>query len=330
MRKQQHVVMERWRDWRYWTTRALRPENQFEHWCEFINQAYLNWSIRRRNRCDSFPAYIREGRFDGCRLATMTSPQSGVKGIRSAAEIAKDNEALFSLLYIVDGAQNLNIDGREITVPRHHFLLWDTARPMTFVTSEHLRQVTFGIPHSRLLRVLPDAGSYVGRPIYPRSGLSRYFIEHLLSLDTNFGDLLKGDVPRILDATIELLSTTLEASIPLQGSERGSSRLREIQTYIDRNLENPDLSPSTIAAQKGITVRHLHRLFASSDTTVANWIQCRRLERCRQELAAPKSAGTNITAIAFRWGFSDSSTFSTVFKRKYGMSPRKYRAAILK
>jgi AraC-like DNA-binding protein len=325
MRGQQAVVAEGWADQECWSTHAVRPDRQFDYWCAFVNRAFLRWSILGGSY-ERFPAYIREGRYDGCRLSNLTSAQGGVRGVRGGSEIAADEDALYNLLYIAEGTQQLTIDGRDIDLPRNHFILWDTTRPMRFVTGSELRQVTLAIPHSRLQRALPAAADHIGKPVLAQTGLSRLFVEHLLALDACFGELSCEVAPRILDTTIDLLGATLDAVYAPAEGAHSSVRLRQIHTYIERNLDDPRLNPAVIALAHGITVRHLHRVFARTGWTVGNWIQHRRLEHCRQALAVGAGSGGSITAIALRWGFSDASTFSKAFKRAFGMTPRAFRA----
>ncbi|HWJ69444.1 MAG TPA: helix-turn-helix domain-containing protein, partial [Sphingobium sp.] len=60
-------------------------------------------------------------------------------------------------------------------------------------------------------------------------------------------------------------------------------------------------------------------------TTVGRLIWERRLERCRSDLSDPACQHQSITAIAYRWGYSDSQHFSRSFKTRYNVSPRTYR-----
>lgn len=325
MREGDTVLIDRWHDAACWTTESERPQQQFPRWCAFVNQAFLSWSIGR-TACSRFPAFIREGRFEDCRLSNLTSALPAVEGVRGRAEIACDKEALYNLLYIVDGAQELVIEQREVALPRGHFVLWDSTRPMRFRTGERLRQITLALPHARLHRVLPDADRYTGHAVAARGGLGRLFAEHLIALDACFGDLPRSEAPQVLDAAIDLLAAALVASIPLDRPDRKQNTLRALRHDIERHLADPELSIAGIAARNGITPRQLHRLFAASGTTPARWIQQRRLERCRHELASARGATTSVTAIAFRWGFSDSSAFCRAFKRAYGLAPTQYRA----
>lgn len=101
-----------------------------------------------------------------------------------------------------------------------------------------------------------------------------------------------------------------------------------VEHFIETHLPEPSLSPAAIAAAVGISVRHLHRIFAAEGCTVTEWIRERRLERCRTELADPGLRERNITDIAFGWGFSDSAHFSHCFKQEFGVSPREFRAEV--
>ncbi|MGO4429323.1 helix-turn-helix domain-containing protein, partial [Streptomyces sp. MCAF7] len=100
--------------------------------------------------------------------------------------------------------------------------------------------------------------------------------------------------------------------------------LLRIQAFIDRHLADPDLTPQAIARAHRISLRYLHKLFESEDATVGRWIQRRRLEECRRDLAY-RANGTTIAAVAHRWGFSSAAHFSRAFRATYGMAPREWR-----
>ena len=53
----------------------------------------------------------------------------------------------------------------------------------------------------------------------------------------------------------------------------------------------------------------------------------RRVERCADDLRDPGQAHRPITDICFSWGFNSTSHFSRLFKERFGVTPRGYRAA---
>ncbi|WP_250032731.1 helix-turn-helix domain-containing protein [Paractinoplanes maris] len=129
----------------------------------------------------------------------------------------------------------------------------------------------------------------------------------------------EAEALRSAGAVIELIAVALEARL---GDEQPApdERLRNrIAGYIEARLADPDLSPPGIAAAHHISVRRLHKLFEDQPLTVAALIRRRRLERCRAELAG---SGRTVTAVAARWGFSDPTHFSKLFKTTYGYNAR--------
>jgi len=98
-----------------------------------------------------------------------------------------------------------------------------------------------------------------------------------------------------------------------------------ILRYIDAHISEPTLGPGEVASAVEVSVRHVHRLFSATGSTLGDHIRGRRLERCRNDLANPTFREKTVTEIAFSWGFSDAAHFSHSFKRQFGISPRAFR-----
>ena len=98
--------------------------------------------------------------------------------------------------------------------------------------------------------------------------------------------------------------------------------LERIMECINKNLSNSDLSVDMIADQAGISRVHLHRKMKElTGQTPHDFIRNIRLKKAAQLLT---TQGMNVTEIMYACGFSNSASFSTVFKKFYGMSPRDY------
>ena len=85
--------------------------------------------------------------------------------------------------------------------------------------------------------------------------------------------------------------------------------LNDLKSIAAAELDDPHLTPATVAARAGVSVRTLHRTFQASGETFWNWIRDRRLDRCYAELTTPIQYKRPITEVAFRWGFNELSTF---------------------
>ena len=91
-----------------------------------------------------------------------------------------------------------------------------------------------------------------------------------------------------------------------------------------REHSSEKFSLSDMAALAKVSAAYLSRRFkAEVGMGFADYLASFRLERARTMLK--ESPEMSITEIAFSAGFNDSNYFSDKFKRKFGLSPLKYR-----
>lgn len=97
--------------------------------------------------------------------------------------------------------------------------------------------------------------------------------------------------------------------------------ISKARTYIESNIEE-SISSEVLAEHLAISVRQLQRIIKEElKSTPTNFIHIVRLEKAAAML---KNKEGNVTEIAFAVGFSDSSHFSRLFKRYYGVTPSQY------
>jgi AraC-like DNA-binding protein len=122
---------------------------------------------------------------------------------------------------------------------------------------------------------------------------------------------------------MDMLAFTLltsEGDIPAADGAVKKARLRSVQQWIEEHMGEADLSLEKVASANGMSLRYLHVLFESCEMSVSEWIWNRRLQLAYDCLA--KGDGRSIISIAFDHGFNSPAHFSTMFRRKYGVSPR--------
>ena len=118
-------------------------------------------------------------------------------------------------------------------------------------------------------------------------------------------------------------SQTQEGKIKQIALESPDEKLMErVMTVISNNISNPDLNTDMIAQQVGISRVHLHRKMKElTNQTPHTFIRNTRLQQAARLL---QRGGQNITEVMYACGFTNSASFSTMFKNLYGMSPREY------
>ena len=98
--------------------------------------------------------------------------------------------------------------------------------------------------------------------------------------------------------------------------------LDRVMGVINKNLSNSDLSVDAIADEVGISRVHLHRKMKElTGQTPHDFIRNIRLKQAAHLLA---EQSMNITEVMYACGFNNAASFSTIFKRYYGLSPRDY------
>ena len=188
--------------------------------------------------------------------------------------------------------------------------------------------VVLKVPESLLNMRLPRGKTFTGRTIGIPGGIAGLFIDLVQSVVSNADALEPSHYPLVSGQLLDLLGLTLSAGdSALESSESSvkDAHFRRIMMAVRRQLFDVKLSPVAIAAQCGISVRYLHRLFASKGTSLGRWIREERLLAGDDALRNPCSH-ESIAMIAHRLGFADQPQFCRHYKRRFGRTPSDTRA----
>lgn len=249
---------------------------------------------------------------------------------RSSPLVRTDSRAYLQVGRLRAGRAVVQQDGRETVLGPGDFVVYETTRPFTWALqagrgagSWQLDVLTWprasiGIPESESVLVTATAmrGGSGLSGIVSRM-LGDLVVEHP-ALDASRSAALADEVGDLLG----VLTSTVAGDV----RPPEAALLARIDRFIDEHLDDPDLSPESIARAHAVSLRQLHRLFAGRQHTVARTIRTRRLERCRRDLVSPRSAHCSVTEIARRWGFWDLGVFGRAFRETYGVSPSAYRS----
>ena len=115
----------------------------------------------------------------------------------------------------------------------------------------------------------------------------------------------------------------LRASAPATDIQNPDEILMaRVMEVIQENLNDSDLSVDMIAKQVGISRVHLHRKMKElTNQTPHSFIRNVRLKQAAKLLSESKQS---VIDVMYACGFSNASSFSSMFKNLYGMAPRDY------
>jgi AraC-like DNA-binding protein len=133
--------------------------------------------------------------------------------------------------------------------------------------------------------------------------------------------LVKTELERhALMTTLAAFPTTFSDSLRRPTQRTGApASVRRALAYIDDNAHRP-ITIDDVAAAAFISTRGLQYAFRRAlDITPTEALRRARLEGAHRDLLA--GDGPSVSAVAYRWGFSNSSRFVAAYRDAYGAAP---------
>lgn len=185
----------------------------------------------------------------------------------------------------------------------------------------HVEYDDLGLPMDVIRRAVRELRV---SPLYPlvRDHMSRVMVE-AAAIESS------GSAYDVGRASVELMRALIVSAAGDDWRTReamDATRLTRVREYVRLHLRDPDLSPARIAAEHGISVRSLYKLFESQDTSLEQLVIGQRLRGARDDLASPALRHKTIEAVARSWGFSNPAHFSHRFRNEFGTTPRSWRS----
>lgn len=100
------------------------------------------------------------------------------------------------------------------------------------------------------------------------------------------------------------------------------NRINRVFQFIDKNLDS-DLSLNRISEIALFSPFHFHRIFKFiTSETLNEYMSRQKIEKAALDLLHKNITSTEI---AHKYGFSDNSSFSRAFKKKFEISPTEFK-----
>lgn len=206
-------------------------------------------------------------------------------------------------------------------------VLYDTERPFMYGFSSAMRQVILELPRSVFQG--RDDSDAAFRPRVLRLTDSVAASNHARAAANAVRRAMQSppnDVAALEDSMLDLFGL-ISGQVPRAAT---TGYLLAAKDFVRRHLREPDLSLARIARAVGLSERHLSRVFAEAELTVAGFVVQARLSRARELLTAPRTVTMPIAEVAASVGFVSAAHFSRAFKTQFGCTPSEVRAAQLR
>jgi AraC family transcriptional activator of tynA and feaB len=292
---------------------------------------YEAWSALLR------PLYGRH-RFEGGELNTFSGwlrrlSVSGLTAVdiccnahrfeRTHRDVRLDNRDHYKAVFQIAGRSTIYQNDQCVRLAVGDVTLVDVARPVTCVSEdESVRRLSLDLPRRSLVSHLgfePRGGTC------SRSGTPAGRLLYEVVLDALKGD---GSTRPSVDsymqlAVYNLLGALFAPPAPSLSSGHANKLFMRIRGLIKDRFADPDFGPAEAAAEAGISLRYLQKLFTQCGSTCTEFIYSLRLNQVARLLERRKLLSTSepISAIAYDCGFWDYAHFARRFRRRFGHSP---------
>ncbi|HJF14981.1 MAG TPA: helix-turn-helix domain-containing protein [Enteractinococcus helveticum] len=240
-----------------------------------------------------------------------------------------EHEALCKLSLQFSGTTVLTQDARECQLHPGDLALYVAHRPYTLDYAQDQRSLIIQFPQELLHLVQNQISQVTAIPISDESGLGKVAVPLFKQLALNLHILQGPHALQLVRSALEMLVTVLFAAARKHNDLQEDNPLfQQAVAFIDDHLHDPQLGPQMIADHFYVSLRQLHGKFSEEHQTVSAYIRNERVRRIRDDLANPAYRDETVQSISSRYGLTDASHVSKLFKQIYGETPSGYRNSI--
>ena len=308
-----------------WTTEGIRPSEQFNYWRDAVCGAFVPLEPEG---CDGqFNGRIES--IEGQSLTVSSVAADGHPVFLTPRGVNKQSDTCFFANLLVYGSINVEQFGRQGMVNTGDLYLLDTASPFSVTFTSPFKILCVTLEETVLRPRLGSGGQPMNTILRGDRGTGRLTAQYIQNI-------LASDPEAVLDiedlASVHLASLIGRAAVAKSDDDRhgpGSAArnhlsMERIRTFIDAHLAEPSLSAVSVSEALNMSRSHLYAVMADAGETFSNYVRVRRLEECRKNIQTMPTK--TIAEIAYGWGFQDQSSFTRMFKNRFGVTPRQARS----
>ena len=306
-----------------WTSAGLGKREALKEWREWAASTIAPIEVTVFDQ-DSFAARWVSHGVGQLRLLHLHAPAQRVT--HTGAEGSSGRAApSIQLVYSIRGASKTLMEGKRFTLEPGQFVLLDNTRFYQMEMETEHEVADLMMPQGWLEKYLPDPAVLLGRPLPAHEGWGAPLGA---LLDAMLTGLDEAPLPRplIAEQVGHLLGLATGFPDAPGGTRHRGQLARQILRRIESDYADAELSPESVAAALSISKRYLQTLLAGSGTSFVQELNATRLDRASDLLADPRAAGLPVAEIAFRCGFLDAGYFARLFRKRFGITPREWRA----
>jgi len=287
----------------------------YEAWSALLRPLYGRHSLEG-GELNTFSGWLRRLSVSG--LTAVDICCNAHRFERTHRDVRLDNRDHYKAVFQVAGRSTIYQNDQCVQLAVGDVTLVDVARPVTCVSEdESVRRLSLDLPRRSLISHLgfePQGGTC------SRSGTpaGRLLYEVVLDALKGGGSPCPPADSFMQLAVYALLGALFAPPVPPLCSRYANQLFMRIRGLIKDRFADPDFGPTEAAAEAGISLRYLQKLFTRCGSTYSL-----RLNHAARLLDRRKllSISEPISVIAYACGFRDYTHFARRFRHRFGYSP---------
>lgn len=293
------------------------PELNYEQWRDVLRP---NWGLYTLDDPKAFAGRVRSRSICGFNASDISNNIRRCE--RTKRDIRFDGVDHWYAVFQIVGRSTIIQNDQAVTLAVGDVALIDSARPVTYINDGYEQWLSLQLPRQPLISHLgfePQAG------FRGRTGVRAGQLLYQLVLDTGEDvESMSAPARSYMQLAVHDLLGALFAPFDAQPVSRHVDKLfTRIRGIIKDRFTDPDFGPCDVAAEAGISLRYLQKLFTARNSTCTHLIHSVRLDHAARLLHRRASLNTSqpISEIAYASGYGDYTHFARQFRRRFGHAP---------
>jgi AraC family transcriptional regulator, positive regulator of tynA and feaB len=302
---------------------SIGPALDYEAWRVLIRSLCGRYSPEGAE-LQAFAGSVRPLNMYGCAAVDLSCNAHRIE--RTQRDALLDGREHFYAVVQLAGQSRMIQNDRATELGVGAVALVDSTRPVTyFCENRPGRWLSLQFPRQSLI-------SHLG--LEPEGGLcrrgetlaGRLFSRLVLDAITESNLSPASADPYMQLAIYDLVGALFAASDLPSVSSHTDKLFARVCGIIKGRFSDPDIGPGVVAAEAGISLRYLQKLFTVRGSTYSHFIQSLRLDHAARLLQrrALTKRDLALSEIAYACGFRDYTHFARRFRHRFGYAPGAY------
>jgi AraC-like DNA-binding protein len=272
---------------------------------------------------NAFSGWVRPMTVHG--FTTLNIGSNAQRVERTYRDVRLDGADHYFTLFSASGRLAMIHNDQAVQLAAGDVALVDASRPVTYwadTGSEPWNTISLSLPRQLLVSYLgfePQGGLF--RPSGTPAG--RLLFDLIRTSDNGEESALSPADSYMQLAVYDLVGALFAPSGSWRDLRHTDKLFARIRAIINDGYADPDFGPHEVAAEAGISLRYLQKVFTERGSTCGELIYSLRLDHAANLLHRRWSLGTSqpLSEIAFVSGFRDYTHFARKFRHRFGCAP---------